>query len=68
MDEVRYGVIGTGMMGLEHINNVNAIDGARVVRVFHRGSHRVVFGKLRHVLCVSFATGARQGAGNGYCG
>ena len=33
MDEIRYGVIGTGMMGLEHINNVNAIDGARVVAI-----------------------------------
>ena len=33
MEEIRYGVIGTGMMGLEHINNVNAIDGARVVAI-----------------------------------
>ncbi|MGB9357539.1 MAG: Gfo/Idh/MocA family oxidoreductase [Acidimicrobiia bacterium] len=32
-EEIRYGVIGTGMMGLEHINNVNAIDGARVVAI-----------------------------------
>ena len=28
-DVIRYGVIGSGMMGLEHINNVAAIDGAR---------------------------------------
>ncbi len=33
MEEIRYGVIGTGMMGLEHINNVNAIDGAHVVAI-----------------------------------
>ena len=32
-EEIRYGVIGTGMMGLEHINNVNAIDGAHVVAI-----------------------------------
>jgi predicted dehydrogenase len=32
-DEIRYGVIGSGMMGLEHINNVNAIAGASVVAV-----------------------------------
>jgi myo-inositol 2-dehydrogenase/D-chiro-inositol 1-dehydrogenase len=28
---VRYGVIGTGMMGVEHINNLLAIEGAAVV-------------------------------------
>jgi predicted dehydrogenase len=32
-DEIRYGVIGSGMMGLEHISNVNAIDGSRVVAI-----------------------------------
>ncbi len=30
---VRYGIIGTGMMGIEHIHNINAIDGAEVVAV-----------------------------------
>ena len=30
-DEVRYGVIGTGMMGREHIFNIQAIEGTRVV-------------------------------------
>jgi myo-inositol 2-dehydrogenase/D-chiro-inositol 1-dehydrogenase len=33
MDEIRYGVIGTGMMGVEHIANVNALPGARVVAI-----------------------------------
>jgi predicted dehydrogenase len=33
MDEIRYGVIGTGMMGVEHIQNVNALAGARVVAI-----------------------------------
>ncbi len=33
MRELRYGIIGTGMMGLEHIENINAIDGARVSAV-----------------------------------
>ena len=31
--EVRYGVIGTGMMGIEHIENVNAIEGAHVTAI-----------------------------------
>lgn len=33
MDELRYGVIGTGMMGVEHIENINALDGARVTAI-----------------------------------
>jgi len=33
MDDFRYGVIGTGMMGVEHIENINAIDGARVTAI-----------------------------------
>lgn len=33
MDEIRYGIIGTGMMGIEHIENINALPGARVVAV-----------------------------------
>ncbi len=32
-DTVRYGVIGTGMMGIEHIENINAIDGAVVTAI-----------------------------------
>ncbi len=27
---IRYGIIGTGMMGIEHIENIAAIDGAIV--------------------------------------
>ena len=33
LDPVRYGVIGTGMMGLEHIENINAIPGAVVTAI-----------------------------------
>ncbi len=33
MDEIRYGVIGTGMMGIEHIENIAEVDGARVTAV-----------------------------------
>ena len=32
-DEIRYGVIGTGMMGVEHISNLLAIDGVRVTAI-----------------------------------
>jgi len=33
MDTLRYGVIGTGMMGVEHIENINAINGAAVTAI-----------------------------------
>ncbi|MFT4987687.1 MAG: myo-inositol 2-dehydrogenase/D-chiro-inositol 1-dehydrogenase [Acidimicrobiales bacterium] len=33
MEEIRYGVIGTGMMGIEHIENLSAVDGATVTAV-----------------------------------
>ncbi|MEQ8308898.1 MAG: Gfo/Idh/MocA family oxidoreductase [Hoeflea sp.] len=33
MSEIRYGIIGSGMMGQEHIRNINLIDGARVTAV-----------------------------------
>ena len=33
MDEIRYGVIGTGMMGVEHIENALAVDGAVVTAI-----------------------------------
>lgn len=32
-DPIRYGVIGTGMMGVEHIENIRALDGAAVTAV-----------------------------------
>ena len=32
-EDIRYGVIGTGMMGVEHIHNLRALDGARVTAV-----------------------------------
>lgn len=33
MDEVRYGIVGTGMMGCEHIWNIALVDGARVTAI-----------------------------------
>jgi len=30
-DSLRYGVIGTGLMGCEHIRNLNVVDGAEVI-------------------------------------
>jgi myo-inositol 2-dehydrogenase/D-chiro-inositol 1-dehydrogenase len=33
MTEIRYGIIGSGMMGQEHIRNIGLIDGARVTAV-----------------------------------
>jgi len=32
-EQLRYGVIGTGMMGIEHIRNIRVLDGARVAAV-----------------------------------
>ncbi|MEM7340457.1 MAG: Gfo/Idh/MocA family oxidoreductase [Actinomycetota bacterium] len=34
MADLRYGIIGTGMMGVEHIHNVHHLDGARVAAVY----------------------------------
>jgi myo-inositol 2-dehydrogenase/D-chiro-inositol 1-dehydrogenase len=33
MDEIRYGIVGAGMMGLEHFRNLQALDGAVVTAV-----------------------------------
>lgn len=33
MDEIRYGIIGTGMMGIEHIENLAQVDGAVVTAI-----------------------------------
>lgn len=33
MEEIRYGIIGAGMMGLEHFRNLQALDGAVVTAV-----------------------------------
>jgi predicted dehydrogenase len=33
MDEVRYGIVGAGLMGLEHLRNLQAIEGAAVTAV-----------------------------------
>ena len=33
MDEIRYGIIGSGMMGIEHMLNIQLCDAARVVAV-----------------------------------
>ena len=42
---VRYGVIGTGMMGIEHIENLNAIDGAVVTAISDVDEQSRAFGK-----------------------
>lgn len=49
-DVIRYGVIGTGMMGCEHIRNIMEIDGAAVVAISDpdegsRGWGRLCLGK-----------------------
>jgi myo-inositol 2-dehydrogenase/D-chiro-inositol 1-dehydrogenase len=33
LDDVRYGIIGTGMMGVEHLWNLHHLDGARVTAI-----------------------------------
>jgi len=33
MNEIRYGIVGTGMMGIEHIENIAAVDGATITAV-----------------------------------
>jgi myo-inositol 2-dehydrogenase / D-chiro-inositol 1-dehydrogenase len=36
---LRYGLIGSGMMGVEHIENINALDGAEIVAFSDPDSH-----------------------------
>ncbi|MEM8926361.1 MAG: Gfo/Idh/MocA family oxidoreductase [Actinomycetota bacterium] len=38
-DDVRYGIVGTGMMGVEHLLNVDALDGARVTALCDTNEH-----------------------------
>ena len=45
-DVVRYGVIGTGMMGCEHIANIAALDGAAVTAICD--PHEPSLAKARH--------------------
>ena len=33
MDKIRYGVIGSGMMGIEHMLNVQLFDDANIVAI-----------------------------------
>src|SRR5574338_420789 len=33
MEELRFGIVGTGMMGQEHLRNLAALDGARVTAI-----------------------------------
>jgi predicted dehydrogenase len=45
MDDIRYGVIGTGMMGREHIANIEAIPGAHVVAIADPNSNSLASGQ-----------------------
>lgn len=49
-DELRFGVIGTGMMGVEHLRNLSALDGVRVVAIAdpHDASRRAGRDALDH--------------------
>lgn len=33
MDEIRYGIVGTGMMGIEHIENILAVEGTTITAI-----------------------------------
>jgi predicted dehydrogenase len=43
---IRYGIIGTGMMGCEHIRNIREIEGASVVAISDPDERSRVFGRL----------------------
>jgi len=47
---LRYGIIGTGMMGIEHIMNIEIVDGARVTAIAdpHEGSRDWALSTLKH--------------------
>ncbi|MEI7592576.1 MAG: Gfo/Idh/MocA family oxidoreductase [Actinomycetes bacterium] len=44
VDDVRYGVIGTGMMGIEHLHNIAAIAGATVTAIADADSDSLIRG------------------------
>ena len=53
----RYGVIGTGMMGQEHIRNLNLLDGARVAAIAdHDSGMRKAGQRLAGPECACFET------------
>jgi myo-inositol 2-dehydrogenase / D-chiro-inositol 1-dehydrogenase len=45
-EPVRYGIIGTGMMGIEHIENINALDGGVVTAISDPDAHSLDVGKV----------------------
>lgn len=53
---IRYGVIGTGMMGVEHINNVLALDGASVTAVADTHAESLDWARLAVGLETELAT------------
>ena len=56
MHELRYGLIGAGMMGQEHIRNIALLDGARVAAVADPDSEmRTVSAKLAGADCAVFS-------------
>ena len=56
MDELRYGLIGAGMMGREHIRNIALLDGARVGAVADPDSEmRTASRELAGADCAAFS-------------
>ncbi|CAG0965520.1 myo-inositol 2-dehydrogenase / D-chiro-inositol 1-dehydrogenase [Myxococcaceae bacterium] len=45
-DVLRFGIIGTGMMGCEHIRNLRLVPGVRVTAIADRNAQSRAFGKL----------------------
>ena len=53
---LRYGVIGTGMMGVEHIHNLLALDGAEVVALCDRTPARLALLRLLFLMLSNSVT------------
>ncbi|MGA9278581.1 Gfo/Idh/MocA family protein [Ilumatobacter sp.] len=53
---IRYGVIGTGMMGVEHIHNVMAVDGAVVTAVCDPHAESLEWARIAVGLSADLAT------------
>ncbi|MEP1123569.1 MAG: Gfo/Idh/MocA family oxidoreductase [Ilumatobacter sp.] len=66
-DPVRYGVIGTGMMGIEHIENIRAIDGAIITAIADTNTDSIATGHAAAGHDVAVFTDHRDLLASGLC-
>ena len=60
LERIRIGVIGTGMMGFEHIRNLAIVPGAEVTAIADPNERSREFGRKTHGGEVEIYTDARE--------